>query len=113
LDTIASVADPQHAVARAHRLPWQVRACATTASALQAVPSRFVVGIAKPLAGKRYTDRRGGAKAQEETRMGSTSGVVLITGASSGIGRETANYLAGKGFRVYGTSCRAVSEDLA
>lgn len=30
--------------------------------------------------------------------------VVLVTGASSGIGRSTAQYLAGMGYRVYGTS---------
>ena len=30
--------------------------------------------------------------------------VVLITGASSGFGRETARILLGRGFRVYGTS---------
>jgi NAD(P)-dependent dehydrogenase (short-subunit alcohol dehydrogenase family) len=33
--------------------------------------------------------------------------VVLITGASSGIGRACANYLARHGFRVYGTSRHA------
>src|SRR6059036_4361432 len=32
------------------------------------------------------------------------SRVVLITGASSGFGRETARILLGRGFRVYGTS---------
>jgi short-subunit dehydrogenase len=32
--------------------------------------------------------------------------VALITGVSSGIGRETANVLAGHGFRVYGTHRR-------
>ncbi len=37
--------------------------------------------------------------------------VVLITGASSGIGRACALYLAAMGFRVYGTSRRATVED--
>ena len=32
------------------------------------------------------------------------SKVILITGASSGIGAITANFLADKGFKVYGTS---------
>ncbi|CAM3417810.1 SDR family NAD(P)-dependent oxidoreductase [Parendozoicomonas haliclonae] len=32
--------------------------------------------------------------------------VVLITGASSGIGRTTAEYLCGKGYRVYGAARR-------
>ncbi len=32
------------------------------------------------------------------------SKVILITGASSGIGKSTASYLATKGFKVYGTS---------
>ena len=32
------------------------------------------------------------------------SKVVLITGASSGFGKETAGLLADRGFRVYGTS---------
>src|SRR5438874_12076554 len=32
------------------------------------------------------------------------SRVVLITGASSGFGRETARILLGRGFKVYGTS---------
>src|ERR1700759_3251829 len=33
--------------------------------------------------------------------------VVLVTGASSGIGLACATYLAGRGYRVYGTSRRA------
>ncbi|HOQ06284.1 MAG TPA: SDR family oxidoreductase [Clostridiales bacterium] len=33
--------------------------------------------------------------------------VVLVTGASSGIGKSCAEYLAGLGFRVYGTSRKA------
>ncbi len=33
--------------------------------------------------------------------------VVLVTGASSGIGRACATHLAGRGYRVYGTSRRA------
>ena len=37
--------------------------------------------------------------------------VVLITGASSGIGRACANYLGQKGYRVFGTSRRAPSQE--
>jgi NAD(P)-dependent dehydrogenase (short-subunit alcohol dehydrogenase family) len=37
-------------------------------------------------------------------------GVALVTGASTGIGRATARALKGAGFRVFGTSRRAVSE---
>jgi short-subunit dehydrogenase len=37
--------------------------------------------------------------------------VVLITGASSGFGRTTASLLAGRGFRVFGTSRRPASAD--
>ena len=36
--------------------------------------------------------------------------VVLVTGASGGIGKACAEYLAGRGFHVYGTSRRAVEE---
>ncbi len=39
-----------------------------------------------------------------------TSRVVLITGASSGIGRACASYLAQRGYRVYGTSRRTQGE---
>ena len=35
--------------------------------------------------------------------------VVLVTGASSGIGQACAAFLADRGFRVYGTSRRAVA----
>ncbi|TIO69398.1 MAG: SDR family NAD(P)-dependent oxidoreductase, partial [Mesorhizobium sp.] len=37
-------------------------------------------------------------------------GVALVTGASSGIGRATAAALRNAGFRVFGTSRRAISE---
>ncbi|RUU13424.1 oxidoreductase [Mesorhizobium sp. USDA-HM6] len=37
-------------------------------------------------------------------------GVALVTGASSGIGRATANALRSAGFRVFGTSRRAVAQ---
>jgi len=38
--------------------------------------------------------------------------VVLITGASSGLGRETARHLAGAGYRVYGTSRKPAAREL-
>jgi NAD(P)-dependent dehydrogenase (short-subunit alcohol dehydrogenase family) len=38
--------------------------------------------------------------------------VVLVTGASSGIGLACATYLAGQGLRVYGTSRRAVAGEV-
>jgi short-subunit dehydrogenase len=39
------------------------------------------------------------------------SKVVLITGISSGLGKETATYLAEKGYRVYGSSRRTIEHD--
>lgn len=38
--------------------------------------------------------------------------VVLVTGASSGIGRSCAEFLAGRGYRVYGASRRALEVPL-
>ena len=38
------------------------------------------------------------------------SSVALVTGASTGIGRATAKALQDAGFRVFGTSRRAVAE---
>jgi NAD(P)-dependent dehydrogenase (short-subunit alcohol dehydrogenase family) len=38
--------------------------------------------------------------------------VVLVTGASSGIGRSCAEYLAGRGYRVYGASRRPAASPL-
>ena len=43
--------------------------------------------------------------------MNETKRVVLITGASSGIGKSCAAYLAARGFRVYGTSRRVTSDE--
>jgi len=40
------------------------------------------------------------------------SKVILITGASTGIGRSTAEYLTGVGYRVYGTSRKAFEEQV-
>jgi NADP-dependent 3-hydroxy acid dehydrogenase YdfG len=37
-------------------------------------------------------------------------GVALVTGASTGIGQATAAALQNAGFRVFGTSCRAVAQ---
>lgn len=38
--------------------------------------------------------------------------IILVTGASSGIGRACANYLASKGHVVYGTSRKLIAENL-
>lgn len=60
-----------------------------------------------------YLDMHDGATNQQSPAAGrtdaaTTSGpVVLITGASSGLGRSCAEYLHGRGYRVYGTSRRA------
>ena len=43
--------------------------------------------------------------------MNQESRVVLITGASSGIGRACASYLASRRFRVYGTSRKIQGEE--
>lgn len=41
------------------------------------------------------------------------SNVVLVTGASSGFGKETAQYLSKKGFRVYGSSRKCFNGEKA
>jgi short-subunit dehydrogenase len=48
---------------------------------------------------------------RERISMNKTNpGVALVTGASTGIGRASANALQDAGFRVFGTSRRAVIE---
>jgi len=42
---------------------------------------------------------------------GNNNQVVLLTGASSGIGKATAEWLMERGFRVYGTSRKAAAEN--
>ena len=42
--------------------------------------------------------------------MEQTKGVVVITGASSGIGLETANFLHKKGYKVYGIARRDMAD---
>jgi len=44
--------------------------------------------------------------------MAETQPAVLITGASSGFGRETARIMAGRGWRVFGTSRRETASDI-
>jgi NAD(P)-dependent dehydrogenase (short-subunit alcohol dehydrogenase family) len=43
--------------------------------------------------------------------MSADNRVVLVTGASSGIGQACARHLAGRGYRVFGTSRRAASPE--
>jgi NAD(P)-dependent dehydrogenase (short-subunit alcohol dehydrogenase family) len=56
-----------------------------------------------PVGKKRSSDAAG-----DSSRDAASSPVVLITGASSGFGKACAQHLGTKGYRVYGTSRRAI-----
>jgi len=56
-----------------------------------------------PVGKKRSSDDAG-----DSSRDAASSPVVLITGASSGFGKACAQHLGTKGYRVYGTSRRAI-----
>jgi NAD(P)-dependent dehydrogenase (short-subunit alcohol dehydrogenase family) len=56
-----------------------------------------------PVGKKRSSDAAG-----DSSRDAASSPVVLITGASSGFGKACAQHIGTKGYRVYGTSRRAI-----